>query len=163
MQYATDELLLDIEDYLLERYEKPEPEILFQMVHTDIETGFDTDMTIKDLVEKKLKHSKINFFQMIHEKQIDEVAIYKKGNISRQLFSKIKSEKDYHPKKNTVFSLAIGMELNIDETSELLAKAGFAFSSSTKLDLIVQYFMYRNNYNIFVINEILDKYGFETQ
>lgn len=162
MQYATDELLLDIEDYLLERYEKPEPEILFQMVHTDIETGFDTDMTIKDLVEKKVETFQAKLFQMIREKQIDEVAMYKKGNISRQLFSKIKSEKDYHPKKNTVFSLAIGMELNIEETSELLAKAGYSFSSSSKLDLIIQYFMYRKNYNIFVINEVLDKYGFET-
>ena len=162
MKYVTNELLLDIEDYLLERYEEPFPEICFQMVHTDIETGFDTDMTIEDIVEKKVETFQDTLFQMIHEKTIDEVEMYKKGNISRQLFSKIKSEKDYHPTKHTVFSLAIGMELGIDETSELLAKAGYAFSSSSKLDLIIQYFMYRKNYNIFVINEVLDKYGFET-
>ena len=162
MQYATNELLLDIEDYLLERYEKPEPQILFQVVHTDIETGFDTDMSINDIVEKKVETFQDKLFQMIRDKNIDEVEMYKKGNISRQLFSKIKSEKDYHPTKNTVFSLAIGMKLGIDETSELLAKAGYAFNSSSKLDLIIQYFMYHNNYNIFVINEVLDKYGFET-
>ena len=99
---------------------------------------------------------------MIRDKKINEVEMYKKGNISRQLFSKIKSEKDYHPTKNTVFSLAIGMELNIDETSELLAKAGYAFSTSSKIDLIIQYFMYHKNYNLFIINKVLDKYGFET-
>ena len=162
MKYATNELLLDIEDYLLERYEKPEPQILFQVVHTDIETGFDTDMSINDIVEKKVETFQDKLFQMIRDKNIDEVEMYKKGNISRQLFSKLKSEKDYHPTKNTVFSLAIGMKLGIDETSELLAKAGYAFNSSSKLDLIIQYFMYHNNYNIFVINEVLDKYGFET-
>ena len=162
MKYATDELLLDIDDYLLERYEKQEPQILFQMVHTSIETGFDTDMTINDIAEKKVETFQDKLFQMIRDKNIDEVEMYKRGNISRQLFSKIKSEKDYHPTKNTVFSLAIGMELNIDETSELLAKAGYAFSSSSKLDLIIQYFMYHKNYNLFVINEVLDKYGFET-
>lgn len=162
MNYATDELLLDIDDYLLERYEKPESQLLFQVVHTSIETGFDTDMTINDIAEKKVESFQDKLFQMIRDKNIDEVEMYKKGNISRQLFSKIKSEKDYHPTKNTVFSLAIGMELNIDETSELLAKAGYAFSSSSKPDLIIQYFMYHKNYNLFVINEVLDKYGFET-
>ena len=117
IQYVTDELLLDIEDYLLERYEKPkpEPELLFQVVHTDIETGFDTDMTIKDIVEKKVETFQDKLFQMIRDKNIDEVEMYKKGNISRQLFSKIKSKKNYHPTKNTVFALAIGMELGIDE------------------------------------------------
>ncbi len=161
MNYATDELLLDIDDYLLERYEKTESQLLFQVVHTSIETGFDTDMTINDIAEKKVETFQDKLFQMIRDKNIDEVEMYKKGNISRQLFSKIKSEKDYHPTKNTVFSLAIGMELNIDETSELLAKAGYAFSSSSKLDLIIQYFMYHKNYNLFVINEVLDKYGFD--
>lgn len=162
MNNATDELLLDIDDFLLERYEKPESQILFQVVHTSIETGFDTDMSINDIAEKKVETFQDKLFQMIRDKNIDEVEMYKKGNISRQLFSKIKSEKDYHPTKNTVFSLAIGMELNIDETSELLAKAGYAFSSSSKLDLIIQYFMYHKNYNLFVINEVLDKYGLET-
>ncbi len=162
MKYVTNELLLDIEDYLLERYEEPKQVILFQTVYSCIETGFDTNMTIEDIAEKKVETFQDKLFQMIRDKKINEVEMYKKGNISRQLFSKIKSEKDYHPTKNTVFSLAIGMELNIDETSELLAKAGYAFSTSSKLDLIIQYFMYHKNYNLFIINEVLDKYGFET-
>lgn len=162
MKYATDELLLDVDDYLLERYEKPESKLLFQTVSVNLDTGFDTDMTITNIADKKVESFQDKLFQMIRDKNIDEVEMYKKGNISRQLFSKIKSEKNYHPTKNTVFLLAIGMELNIDETSELLAKAGYTFSSSSKLDLIIQYFMYHKNYNLFVINEVLDKYGFET-
>lgn len=164
MQYASNELLLDIEDYLLERYEEPKPEnhILFQTVYSCVETGFDTDMTINDIVEKKVETFQDKLFQLIQEKNIDEVEMYKKGNISRQLFSKIKSKKDYYPRKDTVFSLAIGMELSIDETSELLSKAGYVFNSSCKPDLIIQYFMYHKNYNIFAINEVLDKYGYKT-
>jgi hypothetical protein len=53
------------------------------------------------------------------------------------------------------------MKLNIDEASELLEKAGYSFSSANKGDLIIQYFLYHKSYNIFAINEVLDKYGFE--
>lgn len=67
-------------------------------------------------------------------------------------------EKNYHPSKNTIFSLAIGMKLNIDETAKLLDGAGYAFTSASKIDLIVQYFLYHKKYDIFAINEVLDKY-----
>lgn len=118
-------------------------------------------MTIESIAESKIETFQDKLFSMIKEKQLDEVEIYKHGNISRQLFSKIRSEKDYHPTKNTVFSLAIGMGLNIDETSELLEKAGYTFSSASKADLIIQYFLYHKNYDIFAINEVLERYGFE--
>ena len=153
MKYITEDLLLDIEDYLEEKYEAPEQQLLFQKT-------FNTDLTINDIVAAKVESFQDKLFQMIRDKQIDEVEMYKKANISRQLFSKIKSEKDYHPTKNTVFALAIGMELTIDETSDLLEKAGYAFSSASKSDLIIQFFLYHQNYNIFAINEVLDKYGF---
>lgn len=78
--------------------------------------------------------------------------------MSRKLFSKIRSEKNYHPSKNTIFSLAIGMKLNIDETAKLLDSAGYAFTSASKTDLIVQYFLYHKKYDIFATNEVLDKY-----
>lgn len=155
MKYVTDQLLADIEDYLLEKYEPQTQQILFQTVDY-------SNLTITDLVNTEVESFQDKIFQMIKEKNLDEVEIYKKGNISRQLFSRIRSEEDYHPTKNTVLSLAIGMELNIDETSELLEKAGFAFSSASKSDLIIQYFMYHKNYNIFAMNEVLEKYGLET-
>ena len=155
MKYVTEEFLEAIEDYLLEKYEPQTQKILFQTVDY-------SKITIENIVKTDVETFQDKLFQMIKDKNLDEVEIYKKGNISRQLFSKIRSEKDYHPAKNTVFSLAIGMELNIDEASELLEKAGFAFSSASKSDLIIQYFMYHKNYNIFAINEVLEKYGLET-
>lgn len=156
MKYASEELLTDIEDFLLEKYDPPKNygEILFQTVNPD----FLENNTLEELIETPVETFQDRLFKMIKEKNLDEVEIYKKGNISRQLFSKIRSEKDYHPNKNTIFALAIGMHLTIDETSELLDIAGYSFTSTSKTDLIIQYFMYRNNYDIFTINEVLDKY-----
>ena len=158
MNYVTEDLLHNLEDYLLKNYIAPgtERKILFQ------ESYVCCDIDLDAYLKEKCKTFQDKLFEMIKANNLDEVEIYKKGNISRQLFSKIKSEKDYHPTKNTVFSLAIGMELSIDETSVLLEKAGYAFSSAIKSDLIVKYFIEHRIYNIFAINEALDKYGFKT-
>lgn len=160
MYYVTDEMILDIEDYIQEKYNPPQNEtvLLFQTVSPEVLDKESLDVIIETPVET----FQDTLFKMIKDKNLDEVEIYKQGNISRQLFSKIRSEKDYHPTKNTVFALAIGMHLTIDETSELLDVAGYTFTSASKMDLIIQYFMYHNNYNIFAINEVLDKYELET-
>ena len=159
MKYVTEFVLLDIEDYLLEKYESQinQPKILFQTIpNEDLK-----DTSIPDLLKQQTENFQDKLFKMIKNKNLDEVQIYKDANISRQLFSKIRSEKNYHPSKNTIFSLAIGMKLNIDETSELLDSAGYIFTSSSKTDLIIQYFLYHKSYNIFEINEVLDKYGLD--
>ena len=156
MNYLSDELLLDLDSFIQKFYRDPRVEgtILFQTAACCY------DLELDSYLEQKRITFQDKLFEMIREKNLDEVEVYKKGNISRQLFSKIKSEKDYHPTKNTIFSLAIGMELSISETSELLEKAGYSFSSAIKSDLIIQFFMGNKNYNIFAINEALDKYGF---
>ena len=93
--------------------------------------------------------------QLIDRTGKKDSEIYKKANVDRKLFSKIRNNADYRPSKTTALAFAFALELDIDETRDFIARAGFALSRSSKFDIIVEYFLINENYDINELNEVL--------
>jgi len=115
-------------------------------------------MSIDDLVGNLDEQFSSTLLRLIDAAGKKDSEIYNRANIDRRLFSKIRSNKHYTPSKPTVLAFAIALELNLDQTKDLLKRAGFALSHSRKFDVIIEYFIKNRRYDIFEINEVLFNY-----
>ncbi len=113
----------------------------------------------KRSLEDVLSHSEETFqtmlLRLIQEKGLTNPQVYNKANLHKKLFSKIKKDVIYHPKKNTAVALALALELNLDQTKDLIGRAGFALSPSSKFDLAISYFIENGIYDLFTVEELL--------
>ena len=94
-------------------------------------------------------------FELIDKKNLKDSDVYQKANIDKRLFSKIRSDSEYHPSKATVILLCLGLELEIDTALDLIARAGYSLSFSTKADVIIRYFIENKKYDVIEINQAL--------
>lgn len=129
-------------------------------------SGIDGCGQIRDIshltIEEQLKNIDAGFketlFKKIDERGWTDPQCYKKANVDKKLFSKIRCEENYHPSKTTALAFAVALELNLEDTKKFIATAGYTLTHSSKLDLIVEYYIIREQYDVDVINMTLFKY-----
>lgn len=139
------------------RYDRIEPDLCDEMIcETVAPSSYDfSSIDIDEMFNFLDDGFQKTLFRYIDKKGIDDVTCYKKANIDRKVFSKIKCQVSYKPSKNTAICFAIALELDMKDTQHLLSTAGYTLSRSNKFDLIIEYFIRREIYDIHKINEAL--------
>ncbi len=153
----------ELKNYLLTHYKNPTFNSLKPMLSKEdkkdmvrvacfsLEEG-----DVKEFIEKSMdKTFKEFLFEMVKKKNMTDAEVYNRANLDRKLYNKIINLKNYHPSKDTVLALCIGLKTNYDEAVDLLKKAGYSFQNSVIKDLVFTFFIEREIYDIITINEAI--------
>ena len=119
----------------------------------------DACYSLADILKQHEKTFSEYLLDLLKERDGKDSEVYKRAEVSKQLFSKILNNPDYQPTKSTAIQLALGLELDLAQTQKFLGKAGYALTRSSKTDLVIQYYIERKIYNVTFINEALDDCG----
>lgn len=114
---------------------------------------------IDKILEQKEETFSTMLLRLIDEKGLKDSEVYKRANIDRRLFSKIRGDEDYVPSKKTAIAFCLALQLGMGEAKKLLESAGYTLSASSRFDLIIMYLIENREYNIHFANIVLDDYG----
>ncbi len=168
--YASVEAYIDdnyIDEHFLQRRNRIQEPSDYLRYEETISESFSIERSVKSKSSKKSLDDIVDqldetfsemLLRLIDESGLKDPEVYKKANVTKQTFSKIRNNSNYNPTKPTVLAFAIALELNLDETKDLLLKSGYALSNSSRFDVIMSYFFENENYDIYEINAVLFEY-----
>lgn len=152
---ASKERFKDIKSYLEMKENQNDLNVIYNYSDINFNLVLPSKRSLDDVIDELDDTFVECLLRHIDESDLDDVQVYKKANIDRKLYSKIMSNYEYQPSKRTAIAFAIALELNLDETKDLLNKAGYSLSPSKKFDCIIEYFIENEIYDMYEINVTL--------